>query len=172
MIDEKKLIRRLEEIKSTCGTLQEQFFFDGVIAIVETQPKCENITLKWEDLEVYTPYFNNTTKKWCYFSSLHNETKTGVMITIDTVPTMSAFAFDMYEFSDGRMMKDRIAKDWIDVLPELVDKATPKKPKGISITHDGRVGNCPNCNKLVRECDYKADICECGQALDWSDEDE
>ena len=67
---------------------------------------------------------------------------------------------------------NRIAKDWIDVLPELVDKATPKKPKGISITHDGRVGNCPNCNKLVRECDYKADICECGQALDWSDEDE
>lgn len=54
-------------------------------------------------------------------------------------------------------------------LEELVEKATPKKPLGLSLTHDGRVGNCPFCKKLVRE--RSKNICECGQKLDWSDEE-
>ena len=51
----------------------------------------------------------------------------------------------------------------------MSDKATFKKPLGLSLTHDGRVGNCPFCKKLVRE--GSKNICECGQKLDWSDEE-
>lgn len=58
---------------------------------------------------------------------------------------------------------DEIAKP----LQELVDKATSKKPLGISLTHEGKVGNCPHCNKFVREID--TNICDCGQRLEWSD---
>lgn len=39
MIDEKKLIYRLERMKKECTTLKEALFFDGIIGIVETQPK-------------------------------------------------------------------------------------------------------------------------------------
>ncbi len=60
---------------------------------------------------------------------------------------------------------NRIAKDWIDVLQELVGKATPKKPK-----KDG----CPFCgmpNIRSEEWDNEFDYCpNCGQALDWDDE--
>ena len=63
------------------------------------------------------------------------------------------------------------------ILQELVDKATPKKPEYLN--YGGyKIGNyhCPNCNsiividnrnyKLPKYCD------ECGQAFDWSDEDD
>ena len=40
MIDEKKLIERLENIqRNDCKTLMERVWFDGVLAIVESQPK-------------------------------------------------------------------------------------------------------------------------------------
>lgn len=58
----------------------------------------------------------------------------------------------------------------IEALEELVEKATPKKPLGLSLTHDGRVGNCPFCKELVRE--RSKNICECGQKLDWSGKDD
>jgi len=59
------------------------------------------------------------------------------------------------------------------IIQELVDKATPTKPTGISLGHDnGRVGNCPSCRRLV--CDLTEDIfgkplhiCSCGQKLSW-----
>lgn len=51
---------------------------------------------------------------------------------------------------------------------ELLEKAIPKKPKGVSLTHDGRVGDFPCCNKLVAEFDDKPNICKCGQRLDWN----
>ena len=56
----------------------------------------------------------------------------------------------------------------MELAKKMSDKATPKKPLGLSLTHDGRVGNCPFCKKLVRE--RSKNICECGQKLDWSDE--
>ncbi len=44
MIDEKKLIERLENIqKNDCKSLVEIVWFDGVLAIVESQPKVD----KW-----------------------------------------------------------------------------------------------------------------------------
>lgn len=39
MIDEKKLIKRLEDMQDKCNTLEERLFFDGILAIVDTQPK-------------------------------------------------------------------------------------------------------------------------------------
>ena len=39
MIDEKKLIEKFEEIQSSCETLMKRVWFDGVLAIIESQPK-------------------------------------------------------------------------------------------------------------------------------------
>lgn len=52
------------------------------------------------------------------------------------------------------------------VIQELVDKSVSKPPKGISVTHEGRVGNCPFCNRFIREKEHKV-ICDCGQKLQW-----
>ena len=52
-------------------------------------------------------------------------------------------------------------------LQELVDKATPTEVVGLSLTHDGHVGNCPYCNKFVRVRGENPNICECGQKLIW-----
>ena len=58
----------------------------------------------------------------------------------------------------------------IRILQELVDKATPKKPKRIIAWDKTNFYYCHECNVDVyigmKYC------CECGQALDWSDEDE
>lgn len=69
------------------------------------------------------------------------------------------------------------ANEYLVVLKELVDKATPKKP---NYEADGYDENgeliydtwiCPNCDKKY-EVDYdEYDHCpNCGQAIDWSDE--
>lgn len=67
----------------------------------------------------------------------------------------------------------------LEVLKELVDKATPKKPdyEGDGYDDNGQMiydtWICPNCGKRY-EVDYDDyDYCpNCGQALDWSEEDD
>lgn len=54
------------------------------------------------------------------------------------------------------------------LIEEHFDKETHKKPKGISVTHEGRVGNCPSCGKFIRE-EQNKHICDCGQRIDWSE---
>ena len=50
-------------------------------------------------------------------------------------------------------------------LQELVDKATPKKPKNWTVRYRGIEFNCPVCNRLYTE---RVNFCaSCGQALDW-----
>ena len=65
------------------------------------------------------------------------------------------------------------AKDW-NLLKELVEKATPKKPD-VNINN----GYCPNCHNAfglerTRQAmlrPYWLSFCPvCGQALDWSEE--
>ena len=65
------------------------------------------------------------------------------------------------------------AKDW-NLLKELVEKATPKKPD-VNINN----GYCPNCHNAfglerTRQATlrpYWLSFCPCcGQALDWSEE--
>lgn len=81
---------------------------------------------------------------------------------------------DDYNFPHDHYEEDKaVAKERdIEILQELVDKATPQKPKGISVSFDGRVANCPCCNTFIREQDQKPNICKCGQVFDWSEEDE
>lgn len=54
----------------------------------------DNKPLKFEELEVMKPYWDNKEKEWCYFATLHNDLKTGVKITISSPPLMSAFKFE------------------------------------------------------------------------------
>lgn len=70
-----------------------------------------------------------------------------------------------------------------EVLQDLVDKATPKKPDIYTDTRDDIVNNstlevdcylCPKCGEYIcdvgdEDKDY-AYCCLCGQRLDWSDE--
>lgn len=60
--------------------------------------------------------------------------------------------------------------DWKSDLQELVDKATPMKPKNWKAERrpNGRVEfNCPVCNRLYNE---RVNFCaSCGQRLDWSE---
>ena len=60
----------------------------------------------------------------------------------------------------------------IDVLKELVEKATPKKPEMMRIKkYDGyNIGIC-KCGKTIdTSLDDDINFCpKCGQAIDWSD---
>lgn len=56
--------------------------------------------------------------------------------------------------------------EWKSDLQELVDKATPKKPKNWTVRYRGIEFNCPVCNRLYTE---RVNFCSsCGQAIDWS----
>ena len=69
--------------------------------------------------------------------------------------------------------------EWCDTLQELVDKSTPKKVKS-KTDKDGRfLLVCPNCADVYMKfwSDVETVSCrkycdECGQKLDWSDENE
>lgn len=62
------------------------------------------------------------------------------------------------------------AKRQLETLQELVDKATPKKPRNWKAERyiNGKVEfNCPVCNRLYTE---RVNFCSsCGQAIDWSE---
>ena len=75
----------------------------------------------------------------------------------------------------------------VGVLQELVDKATPLKPQKEYVQYvvDGTYYSCPCCGYLIdkfcimQDNNYKkivittSSYCSnCGQAIDWSDEDE
>lgn len=81
-----------------------------------------------------------------------------------------------------RCIGDKLVNDnheEINILQELVDKATPTKPNiwGDGIDSDGEIiydmYDCPYCHKSY-EIDYeKYKYCpNCGQCLDWGDIDE
>lgn len=70
----------------------------------------------------------------------------------------------------------------LEVLEELAERATPKKPKEQLIDNyckgiPGETPNekelnhfCPNCNELVGDEWFKYNYCpNCSQAIDWSD---
>lgn len=78
---------------------------------------------------------------------------------------------------------------WLDVLQELVDKATPKKlihdivsdsydEDGLPESFEYEVRKCPNCREHLVDESEDIDFSElpycpyCGKALDWSEENE
>ncbi len=66
---------------------------------------------------------------------------------------------------------NRIAKDWIDTLQELVDKETSKKPK---FNKQLDIVGCPACGfcDMMWGTFIKSERCpKCGQVMDWSNEE-
>ena len=64
-----------------------------------------------------------------------------------------------------------LARHYIDILKELVDKATPKKVDKYSRHKDLEpTFFCPLCENIVEK--EQKHCPECGQKLDWSDEDD
>lgn len=71
-------------------------------------------------------------------------------------------------FADGL---DQLDED-IDVIEKIFDKATPKKAKPMYLPLVSTPYRCPCCGTLVRSEIEKFNYCHnCGQAIDWSDED-
>ena len=63
-------------------------------------------------------------------------------------------------------------KNSLRMAINALEKQIPKKPLNITKVKDGNkyvglIGKCPCCNDIVDESNI---ICDCGQKLDWSDE--
>lgn len=73
-------------------------------------------------------------------------------------------------------IKFRYCGDEVDILQELVDKATPKKTscsKPFNIPHlniDITFGKCPTCGSSL--AGQQAYCTKCGQAIDWIENNE
>lgn len=65
----------------------------------------------------------------------------------------------------------KLEKD-IDIVQELIDKATPKKPIPLFIPIAYLPYRCPICGTLVNHKKDKFNYCpKCGQAIDRSEEE-
>ncbi len=87
-------------------------------------------------------------------------------------------SIEIYEYAGARFPTFEMKTDYkgdLDVLKELIDRATPKKVKVVPSDRLRFDGLCPNCDrplfdgsdmffkeKRYQFCDY------CGQKLDWS----
>ncbi|WP_300628691.1 hypothetical protein [uncultured Thomasclavelia sp.] len=79
---------------------------------------------------------------------------------------------------DNLISFDDTEKEAVEILQELVDKATPTKPSywGDGYDYEGNIiydmYDCPKCGESY-EIDYeKYKYCpNCGQAIDWSDKE-
>ena len=58
----------------------------------------ENPPLKFEELELYFPYWDDEEKLWCYFTTLNKDLKTGVKVSISDTPMIGAFRFEKGRF--------------------------------------------------------------------------
>lgn len=76
------------------------------------------------------------------------------------------------ELEDGetQVYKDRFQA--VNMAIEAVKRQIPTKVRGISVTHEGYVGNCPLCGNFITYLENKR-FCnkdDCGQALKWEDQ--
>ena len=61
----------------------------------------------------------------------------------------------------------------LDMLRELVDKATPKRPRPLFLPMAYIPHKCPVCWTWVNGTKYKHKYCPyCGQRIDWRNDDE
>ena len=56
----------------------------------------------------------------------------------------------------------------IEEFKDLKDKSVTKKVKEISLTHESRFGNCPNCNQFIVE-KYDKRCPKCRIELEWEE---
>ena len=75
---------------------------------------------------------------------------------------------DFLNLDDILALKEYRKLGTVQELKVYKEKNVPKIPLYISLTHEGRVGNCPCCNKLVAiHVDNR--FCKvCGQKLNWT----
>ena len=57
----------------------------------------------------------------------------------------------------------------LKVIEECVGKQIPKKPLNKSAEYDGTYGKCPCCNTILTDYSNSKRCSDCGQAVDWSD---
>ena len=60
----------------------------------------------------------------------------------------------------------------IEIAIKAIQKMISQNVQGISISYEGKVGNCPYCNMLVTNFSDKRYICACGQKLDWGEQND
>lgn len=60
--------------------------------------KSDNPSFKFEELELYVPFWDKKEKEWCYFTKLNEEYNTGVKISISEVPYMQVFNYEEDRF--------------------------------------------------------------------------
>ncbi len=84
--------------------------------------------------------------------------------------------FDNLNYASNYYLDDKCDDDY-DILFELVEKATPKE--GVLGYNNFGYSTlcCPNCKKTIvnvwSKAEYEPNYCHyCGQALDWSEEDD
>lgn len=79
----------------------------------------------------------------------------------------STILFYMDEILDALKVASELqAIGTVEEFKTLKEKNESKKVKAISLTHEGRVGNCPTCGKLVRHHEQTT-YCVCEQKLSW-----
>ena len=64
-------------------------------------------------------------------------------------------------------------KEALELAIQAVEKQIPQEPLGGSDYSGNDYMICRNCSAIVEDDDWRATYCpDCGQALDWSGEDE
>lgn len=113
------------------------------------------------------------------------ETKNKYQEALDNIVRVSCPKGKSCGECDNRKICNCEAKSYIDTLQELVDKTASKKViDSGKLDDDIKIGKttfckgtnalkrCPNCHKYVNK-NYEENYCgNCGQAMDWSDDNE
>ena len=87
---------------------------------------------------------------------------------------MSKYQEALKRLKTNEYLTSREQRQYYNLLQELVNKETPKKPKSklYGITGEGETfmyHYCPICGFYSVEKDYANYCPNCGQKLDWSD---
>ena len=69
-----------------------------LLNILDTYKDRYNPPLKFEELKLHIPYWEDKKKSWCYFTTLNKDRETGVMVDIGSAPKMFAFNFKENSF--------------------------------------------------------------------------
>lgn len=87
----------------------------------------------------------------------------------DALNRLSKYEYETYVTQRESSFNDSLLKEDVNLIQELVDRATPKKPKRKLIVNElDEVTGIYICSSCKWTC--RLDYCEhCGQAIDWSE---
>lgn len=81
-----------------------------------------------------------------------------------------------FDLKIGGEIHSKVLRDAVDVAIQALEKQIPKKPQNKKYSFyphstllKSKYGECPNCKSIQVDDEYCAN---CGQKLDWSDENE